>query len=371
VPIVMKQLSEEYIPAVRDFNKRNAAGGMSYRFPESSTPEWLPRKGSIPVYQEHYVALEGSAVRGGYIIKRQTFACNGDVMTMAHYQLPISEGVIDRRYAPIGILMLKDAVIREPLLFALGIGGYQEALTRMLKVMKWSIGSCPFFFKVTHPFRFLREMAFLRRKRMMQVLMDNLAFSGVGWLTIKSLQLSRAWAKTVPGELTTEEVNEFSSWSDDVWGQAKNRYALIAVRDALTLNMLYPSTDPRFHRIKVLRRSKPIGWAVVMNTSMENNKYFGNLRVGSVVDCLAAGEEERHVVRAATRFLERVGVDIVVTNQREHSWCHAFSHNGYLRGPSNFLFAASPLLAKKLHPFEDTILRVHLTRGDGDGPINL
>jgi hypothetical protein len=104
---------------------------------------------------------------------------------------------------------------------------------------------------------------------------------------------------------------------------------------------------------------------------MKDHNYFGSMRVGSVVDCLAVAGEEDQVVSMATRHLERHGADIIVTNQLHRSWGKAFSGNGYLVGPSNFIFAASQQLAQKLHPFERNASNVHLTRGDGDGPINL
>ena len=369
--IVVEPLSNEHVPAVRGFNERIKAGGISYRFPESSVPQWLPRRDSIPLYQEYFVALEGNKVRGGYILKRQPFACNGEVSMIGDYQLPISEGTVDSSYGLVGLLMLKNALLREPLLLALGIGGYQEALTRMLKAMKWSMVSCPFFFKVIHPFRFLREIVALRRKRFMGIVLDQLAFSGLGWLLIKSVQSARQLSQRVGAEIRIEEVDRFSCWADEIWKQTKDHYTFIAVRDATVLNTLYPVTDGRFRRIKVLRGDKVIGWAVVLNTKMENSQYFGGMRVGTVVDCLAAEGEERQVVTIATRFLERWGADIIVTNQLHRSWCKAFSQNGYFTGPSNYIFAVSPLLAKKLHPFDIAVSKAHITRGDGDGPGHL
>jgi hypothetical protein len=139
VSIVVKPFTDEHIPAVRELNKRIQAGGLSSRFPDSPIPQWLPYRDSSPVYQEYFVALEGETVRGAYILKPQAFFCNGELTMIADYQLPISEGIVDRRYAPVGLLLLTDALKRQPLLFALGMGGYQEKLVQMLKTMKWSL----------------------------------------------------------------------------------------------------------------------------------------------------------------------------------------------------------------------------------------
>ena len=369
--IVVEPFFDDHVHAVREFNKRAIGRGSSFRFPESPIPHWLPRRDSIPLYQEYFVALEGNTVRGAYIVKQQAFECNGEATMIGNYQLPISEGITDRHYASVGLLMLKDALKHQPLLFALGMGGYDEAITRMLKAMKWSMVLCPFYFKANHPFRFLRAIDFLRRKRPKRMMLDLLAFSGLGWIAIKSFQSLKRLTQGAKVNLTSEEVESFSFWTDEVWKRAKDDYAMIALRDAAILNTLYPSSNERFKRIKVLRRGEVIGWAVLLDTKMENHKYFGGMRVGSGVDCLAVGGEERQVVAMATRHLERCGADIIVTNQLHRSWCKAFSGNGYLLGPSNFIFAAAPPLADKLHPFEVNASKVHFTRGDGDGPINL
>lgn len=369
--IVVERLSDEHIHAVQSFNRRIIAEGVPYRFPESSVPHWLPQRDSVPLYQEQFVAVDGNTVRGGYILKQQAFDCNGKTTMIAGYQLPLSEGIVNRQYVLVGLSMLRDALNRQPLLYGLGMGGENEAIVRLLKAMKWSMVSCPFFFKVNHPYEFFREIIYLRRKWSNKVMVDILAYSGLGWLVVKSLHLIHRMRRQVAPDVTSEVVERFSSYADDVWSRAKHLYSMIAVRDSAILNTLYPSTSKRFTRIKVQRRGEVIGWAVVLNTKMDGHNYFGQMRVGSVIDCLAVEGEELSVVAMATQLLERWKVDIIITNQLHDSWCKAFSSNGYLSGPSNFIFAASPQLSERLHPFETSHSKIHMTRGDGDGPINL
>ena len=101
------------------------------------------------------------------------------------------------------------------------------------------------------------------------------------------------------------------------------------------------------------------------------HKYFGNMRVGTVVDCLAVPGAEADVISAATIHLRHNKVDLIVSNQLSKAWGRAFSAKGYLSAPSNFALAVSPQLAHDLQPFEDSSGQIHLNRGDGDGPINL
>ena len=310
MPVSVQPFGRDHIPAVRDFNERINAQRKSYRFPESPIPQWLPYRDSLPLYQEYFVALEDAAVRGAYIVKPQAFSFHGEVTMVADYHLPISEGIVDRRYFLVGFQMITDALKRHPLLFALGIGGYGEALAQMLKALKWSLVSCPFYFKVHHPQRFFREIVFLRARRSRRMLIDALALSGAGWFGLKTWHALKRLTQPIPAHLTSDEVESFSGWTDDVWLRAKDGYAMIAVRNAAVLNALYPRSNHRFTRIKVLLQGEVIGWAVILNTKMTKHKYFGNMQVGSIVDCLAIPGQERHVIAMATRHLERLGADI-------------------------------------------------------------
>jgi hypothetical protein len=170
---------------------------------------------------------------------------------------------------------------------------------------------------------------------------------------------------------TSEVVADFNESVNAVWEGARSNYSLIARRDLEVLRTLYPPQNERFIRLQLSRDGKPIGWAVLLNTPMQASKYFGNLRVGTVVDCLALPGEEAAVVAACTRELGTRGADLVISNQLHRDWCAAFDGMGYLRGPSNFFFAVAPGLVKRLEPFDTEVHRAHMTRGDGDGPINL
>ena len=77
-------------------------------------------------------------------------------------------------------------------------------------------------------------------------------------------------------------------------------------------------------------------------------------------------------MRASAAELDDRGVDVVISNQSHAVWCEAFRSCGFLEGPSNRLFACSQALAQQLDtPFEAARSLMHLTRGDGSGPIHL
>ncbi|MBN1394022.1 MAG: hypothetical protein JW959_03240 [Pirellulales bacterium] len=373
--ITIVPYAAEHEEAVKAFNARLAAANLdrnlySTRFPESHVPKWLPRRAGCDLYQEPFVALdERSEVRGGFILKHQTFLVKGAPMDIADYQLPISEGIADRKYANLGVRLYFSALSLHPRLLGIGGGGYHIPNTRFLLKAGWKGGLIPFLFRVVHPKTFLRHISHLRKSAARRCAFDVLAFSGLGWLGVKALQAIKG--KYRARRIDCETVDDFSDWADDVWENSKGHYSLIAVRNRQILNVLYPSSDSRFIRLKITRRGKAVGWAVLLNTQMSGHKQFGDMRVGTLVDCLAAPEDVPDVAARARDRLEADGADVIVTNQCSRAWCAALKRCGFLQGPSNFPLLAAPKLAAMLQPLEENLATFHLNRGDGDGPINL
>ncbi|MEN6407982.1 MAG: hypothetical protein ABFC77_16125 [Thermoguttaceae bacterium] len=366
----------EHEPAVRAFNARLAAASLdrnhySTQFAESHVPKWLPRRPGVDLYQECFVAVdEQSIVRGGYILKRQPFLLKGERVELADYQLPISEGIINRDFTAVALQLYVDALRRQPYLWGLGGGGVHGASPRFLLTLHWQTATVPFWFRVVHPGAFLKNIAFLRNSPARRWLFDVLRCTGAGWLGVKSLQQFQGKRRRASG-VTYEMVPEFSDWVDSVWHRSKNDYSLIAVRDRPILDMLYPSGNPRFIRLKVARDGDVIGWAVLLNTPMAGHKQFGDMRVGTLVDCLARPDDAGDVVACARDVLESGGADLLISSQCSLAWGRALRDCGFMEGPSNLPFLASPKLAARLQPLAENAATFHFNRGDGDGPIHL
>jgi hypothetical protein len=372
MPIEIRNYTEDRIEAVRQFNERLAAGGLRNRFFLSPVPAWLPKIAGRKLFQEFYLAVdENAAVRGAYILKHQDFWVKNRVLSVGDCHLPISEGTVDKKYSPIGVQLVRDAIGKQPLLYGLGMSSFREPLVQVLAAAGWSIFVVPFFFRVVHPYSFLRNITHLRRRRAIRYTFDAMAFSGLGWLGIHALQAIRARRVPLDPAIASEPMEEFSDWADNVWEKNKAQYGMSAVRDAETLRILYPKEKTKFIRLKISERSRPIGWAVLLCTQLENHKQFGAMRLGSVVDGFASLDDTTKIVGAAERYLESQGADLIVSNQSHAAWQRGFRKAGFLQGPSNFLFAASKKLSELLKAEGVTNDDLHFNRGDGDGPINL
>jgi hypothetical protein len=369
--IRIEPYTESLGPAVRSFNARLVQHGVA--------PEFVIKEGAAPLSKRplprpivetcQFVAVEDGTVRGGFMLQEQPFWLDGAVRSVANYQMPVSEGIVDRRYAHLGMFMLKYALHRSPLLFGVGMGGFDRPLPRMLKMLGWEVREVPFLFRVHHPGRFLEEIRALRSNALLRAVADVARMTGAGSLGIRLVQ-SRWWMRPlVP--LQVEALDAWGGWADELWEGTKDSHSMAALRSRATLTLLYPPSDPRYLCYRMRRDARIVGWMVLLNTAMRGQKYFGDLRVGTVLDCLALPGYVDAVAWTATRQLEDLGVDILITNQAHHLWVRGFRRAGFLTAPSEYLLGTSKPLTDLLEPFAQKQHDIHVTRGDSDGRINL
>jgi len=366
--ILIEPYREEHRVAMQDFNRRLQEGGAGSNmvFYRSPQPHWLPHVENRPLYNEYFVALDGATIRGAYALKHETVFVRGcGTQAVACYHHPLSEGIVDRSYAAVGGLMLRDALRRQPRLYALGMGGLDRPLARMLAAVGWNLFLVPFYFKAIRPYRFLRNIQALRQTFWRRVLIDFSAITGLGPGAFKIAQEAARLGVARPAPFIAEQMDEFDGRVDRVWSRAQKECAIAALRNSATLRLLYPASEKDLTRIRLQRDQEVIGWAVV--GARRKDPKFGDLRVGSIIDCLALPGEEQAVIEAASGILEAQGMDLIVANHGHRAWRPAFRSAGYCKAPSNFVLALSKELSQLLEPLEQNQPLFHITRADGDG----
>jgi len=280
---------------------------------------------------------------------------------------PVSESLIDARYAGVPASMILQSLRRQPNLMALGMGGHEAPFARLLKGVRWADSTIPFFFKIIRPVRVLRRLRYARQRTWLRIAMDVAAYSGAGWLLHRLLSAT-AYRPSSPVSTGTVE-SRFIPWADSIWTDCKDHYPALAVRDGRTLDYLYYSSALGLERLRIARGGRDIGWAAVqLMTGDRDSGYFGDLRVGVVTDVLARPLDAVDVLNVATRRLQERGADIVITNFSHAAWIEATRRLRYFRGPSTFAFYRSPRADKLLLAGLPLDRRCHLTRSDGDGP---
>jgi hypothetical protein len=365
--------STELSAAVEAFNGRMRAGGSPWGLSPDPVPTWLPKRPGQHVWREWYAAVdETSAVRGGFVLKPQNWLVRGQMTMVTDWQGPVSEGSVDPRYAWLAVRLIREMVIQRPALYSWGHGGNEQPVLQILRKMGWLLHGTPFCLLVVKPSRFLRLNAYLRTSPPRRAALDFLAYTGAGSAGLRTLHALLRLRSVRRFGARAEPIAGFGAWADELWQRCKDRYTAIAVRDAVSMNALAPAGSwPPVTRLRVHRRGHTIGWALVMDTRMQDDARFGDLHVGSIVDCFADPRDAGEIVSAATDFIRRRGVDVIVSNQSHPEWIRGFAENGYLTLANRRFFVASPELKRILEPFAETAGGLHLTNMDGHGPHSL
>ena len=372
--IRFEQYCDELVPAVRAFNRRLDAAGVESGYRLGAVPDPVQPYGDTDVYKTTFLAVDGPNVRGSITLQHQPFVVAGIPRQAVNIQLPLSEGLGDKRYAFIGMWLIKNVVQRHPFCFAVGMGGLSQPLPKLLLALHWDVRPVPFFFYVHRVQRFLRGMPRIRSGRLRRLAADAAAYSGVGWFGLRLLERirSRRTRAAVQLPLTMNPEYHWGPWADELWKSAFQNASAIGVRSGETLPTLYPPGD-RYLLFRLAGQGRTVGWVVLLNTRMKGNSYFGDLRVGTILDALCIPGYEDAAAYAIRRVLDRLDVDVSICNHAHASWQAALHASGYRSGPSNYLLAMSKQLSDAVLGCADHTghERIHLTRGDGDGRIHL
>jgi hypothetical protein len=376
-PVRILLAQSEDAPAVAAFNDRlRAAGAGGLRLSLNRPFAEYVLGPDCPVRVEHHFVWVDGTLRGGVVLKRMPFWIAGQgLVEVAFMSYPVSEGVVNREFGFLGLTILKHVVRTHPRVYGLGAGGLDQPVARLMVAAGWQARPVPFRFAVFRARPFLRQIEYLRRRgRAWRWLADVAAATGLGSLGLGLFRLAQALVGRRPrtGGGRAEPVSAWGEWADALWLNAREGYAMIGDRSAATLGGLYPDGHPHLRRLRVMAADgSTAGWAVMVVARQRESRFFGNLCLGTLVDCLAAPGREGLVVSHALVEMRRLGADLAVTNHSAMDVLRACDRAGMLRGPSNyFLFLAPALRAQTAHS-EAAGHSLYLTRGDGDGPINL
>jgi hypothetical protein len=371
-PHVMPTVIREILPAdaesIAQFNSRLEKAGVTFAFPVETSKLMSKVSGVDAPHQSAYVLSDGSAIRGGYILKSELVFAGGQGIPVGNYQLPLSEGIVDRRYAMVGVQLIKDALGRQPRLYCLGMGSTARPLPRLLSKLGWTVSTVPFSFRIENARNFTREIRWLRKGAGMRFGLDLARNTG---MLAGVLGLARMYRRIIgsstPVGVSFDEVADFPEEIDEVFSNVRGDYGLMCDRRAAAMRKKLPTHDSRLLRI-VLRKSGSVaGWIVVSISQLSNHTQFGNMKLGCIVDGLAVPADVGLLIGEACRRLEQARCDLLVSNQTHPAWIEGLRRQGFLNGPSNFILAVSP----EFEACRSAGSTMHFNRADGDGPINL
>ena len=348
------------------FNARLKAGGSSESIAVQTEDLVGEPTGPLP-HRSLMIAEDGAEMRACVLLYHNQLYRDGKPRRICWVQMPLSEGLVDHAHNLAIVHLMKAAVKYEPLLISLGVGSLETQWGRFAKSLGWQHSLVPFFFLPLNVGRVLTGLGYLRRWPAVRAAAAVASKLGLGALATAMLNVRRSAARR---NYAVEEVSMFESWAAGVFQASLSDYPLVANRNANALNIIYEPRSPRFRRLRVRSSGggDDIGWVVVNVTPMKNNMYFGDLRVGVIVDGMSSRQMVPVLLAAAVDYLAAEKVDLIVCNWSHPAWIRATRAAGFFKGPSNFLMLV-PKEGVPLIPSFETLSLFHVTRGDSDGMV--
>ena len=366
----IRESNQEDKNLIEKFNKELENHGFTFKLP---IPDYKSIKTDEFIFENKFILTENEEkIRAGYTLKNQWFKINNEIRQIGYYYNPITAGLFNKKYNICGLMLLNDAEKKRSNLFCLGMGGYSEKLPQLLRKLNWKLETVPFYFKVCNPNAFLKNIEYLKNTKFKSFIIMIIKNSNLGWLFIKIffllLKIS-IFPFRRTHNIIDEKIEVFDKEADDLWENSKEHYSFIAVRNYEYLKKLY--SNKKFIKLKFTKNNKVIGWSISLCNKLQNHKQFGNMNLGSIIDCLSLNGYETSVIKKTAETLEKKGAYLIISNQSHDYWKNALKMNSFINGPSNFIFASSKELSEKLINNLKSKCFMHITRGDGDGPINL
>jgi hypothetical protein len=368
----MPTLIREILPAdaesIREFNSRLEMAGVTFAFPLDSSKLMQKEPGVDAPNQAAYISSDGSAIRGGYILKSEQVFVGEQSFLVGNYQLPLSEGIVDRKYAMVGVQLIKDALGRQSRLYCLGMGSTARPLPRLLSKLGWTVSKVPFLFRIENARNFTKEIRWLRQRTRLRLLLDLARNTGIlaGIVGLARLR-RRVFGFRPPAGVIFADVADFSQEIDELFFNVRADYGLMCDRRAAAMRVRLPASDSKLSRLVLWKSGRVAGWVVVSISQLSSHTQFGNMKLGCLVDGLGAPADVGLLVGEACRRFEKARCDLLVSNQTHPAWIASLRRQGFFQGPSNFILALSPPLAAS----RAAVSSAHFNRSDGDGPINL
>jgi hypothetical protein len=366
MPLQIVPFTELHKSAVEAFNRRMAEGRAPTDFLLPTEPvSGAPANNSV-IDWTPYVVVDEQEVRGGVLKMDSPGWLNGREMRAINFQSPLSEGIVNPKYSMVALQIVRFEQKQGDAVFMVGMGAEEKPLPRLLCAAGWSVQAVPLLFRVHRVGRFLQELRALHTVKLRSIAAGAARLSGAGLLGISILQRRQSECN---GSVSRE--TSWGAWADEIWDIYRESCSFAVKRDRRTLASLYPTHDTKLQIFVIRSDRTPVGWAVCANTKFTNHHYFGDLQVGSILDCVAIPDAMVPTACLVDDELASAGADLVVLNHSHASWIRAFRVSGFLSGPSNYLLAMSKRLTETVRSVDREGQHVHITRGDGDGRIHL
>lgn len=170
------------------------------------------------------------------------------------------------------------------------------------------------------------------------------------------------------------EVREEQGFDDSytqLWQAVSGRFGACLVRDQTYLQGRFGRRSDRYRVLACRQENRLLGYCIVKTKQFSSDPRMGNMKVGTIVDCLfdpAAPAGFQPLLDSVLAMCDREGVHAVLCTAAHAAVRRLLRVNGFLAIPSNLNFAYHN---RTNMPLQDIPLDAwHLMRGDSDADQN-
>jgi len=175
--------------------------------------------------------------------------------------------------------------------------------------------------------------------------------------------------KTVPGEVREEQG--FDDSYNQLWQSVSGRFGACLARDQKYLQWRFGRSPERYRVFACRQEHRLLGYCIVKTKQFSKDSRMGNMKVGTIVDCLFDPDVPaafQTLLDAVLKACEREDIHAVLCTASHASVRRLLRANGFLAIPGNLNFAYHN---RTNVPLQDIPLEAwHLMRGDSDADQN-
>jgi len=175
--------------------------------------------------------------------------------------------------------------------------------------------------------------------------------------------------RSLPVEVRVEQG--FDDSHNQLWQAVGGRFGACIVRDQRYLQRRFGGNTDRYRVLGCRQENRLLGYCIVKTKQFSNDLRMGNMKVGTIVDCLFdpdAPAALQTLLDCVVKVWAREGVHVVLCTASHAAVRRLLRANGFLAIPGNLNFAYHN---RTNVPLQDIPLEAwHLMRGDSDADQN-
>lgn len=190
---------------------------------------------------------------------------------------------------------------------------------------------------------------------------SGLAFVQSMWIAMTLMLRPR------PACAEVHEERGFDEGYDQLWNSVAGKFEACLVRDRIHLQARFGRQPERYRVLACRQEDRLLGYCIVKTKQFLSDLRMGNMKVGTIVDCLFDPEAPaafQALLDFVMKLCAREGVHAVLCTASHAAVRRLLRANGFLAIPGNLNFA---YYNRTNVPLQDIPLEAwHLMRGDSD-----